>query len=124
MQITSQMLSGHHRTRNFPQGKHIFDQGSTGRTMYVVIEGEVDLQVDGRTIETVHAGGVLGEMALIDRSPRAASAVAKSRCVLSAVDQRRFAELVRRSPEFSIAIMRTMAGRLRRMNRRYSSPRV
>jgi CRP-like cAMP-binding protein len=103
--------------RDFERGQRIFTQGETGRTMYVVHEGEVELLVNGQLVETVVAGGVLGEMGLIDTSPRSATAVARTDCKLIPVNKQRFTLLVQHTPDFALQLMRIMAGRLRVMDR-------
>ena len=103
--------------RDFERGQRIFTQGETGRTMYVVHEGEVELLVNGQLVETVVAGGVLGEMGLIDTSPRSATAVARTDCKLIPVTKQRFTLLVQHTPDFALQLMRIMAGRLRVMDR-------
>jgi len=105
-------------SRSFAGGQSIFNQGEPGDTMYVVIEGEVDLLVNGRLVEKLVAGGVLGEMALLDIAPRSASAVARTACKLVPVNQQRFSLLVQHKPDFALEIMRVMAGRLRQMDAR------
>jgi len=55
-------------------------------------------------------------MALIDAGPRSATAIAKTQCVLVPIDEKRFADLVGRRPEFALHVMRVLANRLRRMD--------
>ncbi len=105
-------------SRSFAGGQSIFSQGEPGDTMYVVIEGEVDLLVNGQMVEKLVAGGVLGEMALLETAPRSASAVARTACKLVPVNQQRFSLLVQHKPDFALEIMRVMAGRLRQMDAR------
>jgi CRP-like cAMP-binding protein len=100
----------------FPRDEVVFAQGDPGDTMYVVIDGEVDVLLDGKLVETVRAGGVIGEMALIDAGPRSATALSRTRCLLSPVDEARFIDLVCREPEFALQVMRVLARRLRRMD--------
>jgi CRP-like cAMP-binding protein len=97
-------------------GKIIFAQGDPGDVMYVVIEGQAQVMIDGKLLETVRPGGILGEMALIDAGPRSATAIAKTQCVLVPIDEKRFADLVGRRPEFALHVMRVLANRLRRMD--------
>ena len=108
----------HHKSeaRKFTPGQCIFNQGEAGNTMYVVQEGEVELLVNGQLVEKLGPGGVLGEMGLIDTSPRSASAVARTECTLIPVNNDRFALLVQHTPDFALQIMRVMAGRLRAMD--------
>lgn len=51
--------------RPFLIGETIFNEGDC---MYAVLEGEVEIRRDGRILDRVGAGGVFGEMALIDDS--------------------------------------------------------
>jgi CRP-like cAMP-binding protein len=84
--------------------------------MYVVKEGTVDVLVGGRVVDTIGPGGILGEMALIDKQPRSATAVAKTDCKLVNVNEQRFQRLVQQTPHFALQVMRVMATRLRQMN--------
>ena len=101
-----------------PAGQTIFREGDAGDQMFVVKEGEVEIVVQGRVVETIGPGGIFGEMALIDHQPRSGSAVAKVDSQLVRVDERRFQSLVERTPFFALEVMRIMAHRLRRMNAR------
>lgn len=53
-------------------------------------------------------------MAILDRQPRSADAVAKTDVKLAPVDERRFLMLVQNHPYFALTVMRIMAERLRR----------
>jgi len=98
------------------QGEVIFGAGDTGREMYVVRTGSVDLRIGDTVLETVEPGGILGELALVDPAPRSATAVAGADCSLVRVDEKTFAELVRRVPGLALEVMQVMARRLRRTN--------
>jgi CRP/FNR family transcriptional regulator, cyclic AMP receptor protein len=82
--------------------------------MFVVVSGSVTLSIDGRVVETVGAGGIFGEMAVIEREPRSGTAVADTDVTLVAIDKRRFWFLVQETPYFAEIVMRVMAARLRR----------
>ena len=114
--VTIDLFRNDDDTRNFAAGQQIFREGEPGDFMYVVVEGEVDLFIHDRLVESLRAGGVLGEMALIDQTPRSASAVARTECRLVAIDERRFKFLVQQTPNFSLQLMRVIADRLRRMD--------
>ena len=114
--VTIDLFRNDDDTRNFAAGQQIFREGEPGDVMYVVVEGEVDLFIHDRLVESLRAGGVLGEMALIDQTPRSASAVARTECRLVAIDERRFKFLVQQTPNFSLQLMRVIADRLRRMD--------
>jgi CRP-like cAMP-binding protein len=100
----------------FSAGQSIFTAGQPGEMMYVVKEGEVEVIVNDKVIDTIGPGGILGEMALIDKQPRSATATAKSDCKLVSVNEQRFQRLVQQTPHFALQVMRVMAQRLRQMN--------
>jgi CRP-like cAMP-binding protein len=98
-------------------GDSLFREGDKGEKTYVVLEGEMDVLLGDFVLETVGPGSLIGEMmALIDESPRTASAVAKTSCRLAETDRRRFHFLVQQTPHFATHVMKTLADRLRRMN--------
>jgi CRP-like cAMP-binding protein len=98
-------------------GTVIFSVGdpSAGR-MFAVAEGEVDIQVDGQVVECVGAGGVFGEMGLIDEQPRTATAVARTNARVVTIDERRFNFLVQQHPFFALHLLRTLTHRVRRLS--------
>ena len=99
-----------------PAGQVIFQKGGIADQMYVVIEGEVEITIDGRFLDITGAGGIIGEMALIDSSPRSATAIAKTECKLVPVDQKRFTFLVQQTPNFAINVMKIMVERIRKLD--------
>ena len=101
---------------SFSAGQLIFKQGEVGDVMYIVQEGEVDILLHDKVVETVEVGGILGELALIDNRPRAASAVARTDCKVVPIDEKRFAYMVQETPHFAIHVMEVMAERLRYMD--------
>ena len=100
----------------YAAGQTIVEAGTTGQSMYVVVEGEVNVHVGGKAIDVLGAGSIFGEMSLIDDSPRSATVLAKTDCKVVDVDRRRFEYLVSETPYFALAVMRVMADRLRKAN--------
>lgn len=101
-------------TRRYAPGEVIFAAGDPGDCMYAVVEGEVEIRIGERTVERSGPGDVIGELALIDRSPRSATAVAATECTLAPVDEKRFQFMVQETPFFALQVMRILAERLRR----------
>ena len=97
-------------------GDFLFREGDKRDSMYVLLEGEMDVLLGNYVVETAKEGALIGEMALIDDSPRAASAVAKTRCRLAQVDRQVFDFLVQQHPPFARHVMKELADRLRHMN--------
>lgn len=101
-----------------PAGYRVFQEGDMGAEMYVLLEGEVELSINGKVVETLGPGEPFGEMALIDQEPRVATAIARTPCKLAVIPEKRFLFLVSAMPHFSLQIMKVMADRLRKMNLR------
>ncbi len=99
-------------------GKIIFREGDPGDAVYVVLDGRVELHVNGQLVETVEPGGVLGEMALIEQAPRVATATARTACDLQPISEARFMSMIQQTPHFALQIMKVIASRLRAMNER------
>jgi CRP/FNR family transcriptional regulator, cyclic AMP receptor protein len=100
----------------YAAGDVIFAEGDKGDAMFVVRTGEVAIERGGRVMETLGGGGVFGEMALIDGSSRSATVRAKTDCEVAPINEKTFLFLVHETPFFAIAVMRTLADRLRRMD--------
>jgi len=104
--------------RECAAGEVIFEEYDMASEMYVILDGEVELSIGGKVMETLGAGEPFGEMALIDQSPRTATATAKTACKLAVIPEKRFLFMVQTTPHFALQIMKVMADRLRRMNQR------
>jgi CRP-like cAMP-binding protein len=101
-------------------GDFLFREGDEADALYIVKRGVVRI-VSGSTVyETVTAGGIVGEMAVVDEGmPRSASVIAGTSVELLRVDVTRFQALIASRPDFALMVMQVMARRLRVMNRRY-----
>src|SRR5262245_20744245 len=97
-------------------GNFLFQEGEKGDTTYVLLEGEIDIFLGDFVLETSGPNSIIGEMALIEDSPRTANAVAKTPAKLAQIDRRRFHFLVQQTPHFATYVMKTLADRLRHMN--------
>lgn len=102
--------------KSFAAGERIFLAGQEGSEMFIVRSGKVAIKAGGMVLENVGPGGLFGEMALIDGSPRSATAIAVEPAEIAVVGQRGFLNLVKQSPEFALTVMRLMARRIRRTN--------
>ncbi|PIE05518.1 MAG: cAMP-binding protein, partial [Sorangium cellulosum] len=83
----------------FPPGTNIFEQGSPGDRLYLILEGRVRIgrSVSGmgeEALAMLEPGAVFGEMALFDEAPRSADAHAHEACVLLSITKERFEDLL------------------------------
>lgn len=97
----------------FEPGQVIFEEGQPGDYMCAVLEGEVEISREGKTVEVLGPDGLFGELALIDNSNRAATARARTAVKLVKVDQKRFVFMVQNNPYFALHVMHLLAERLR-----------
>jgi CRP/FNR family transcriptional regulator, cyclic AMP receptor protein len=94
-------------------GKLIMKEGAVGVVSYVVLEGRVAITIGNAVMEKVGPGGIFGEMALVERAPRLASAIAETDCVLLAVSRLEFVRLVKKNPRFGASLLSAVSERAR-----------
>jgi CRP-like cAMP-binding protein len=94
-------------------GTVVFEEGSPGSEMYGVIDGAIELRTSHGRVYRVGPDETFGEMALVDHSPRMATAVAIEDTTLAVIDEKRFLFLVQETPTFAIQVMSSLADRLR-----------
>lgn len=93
-------------------GKTIVTKGALGACMFVVTQGRIAISVDGTVIEHVGPGGAFGEMALVDRSGRSATATAETDSAWLLIGKEEFVGMVKARPASGIALMRSMSARV------------
>jgi len=106
----------HHETDllEIGAGQTLFSQGEKGDLMYILMSGTADIIVQNKLVETVGAGAILGELAMIDDLTRSATVITKSDCKFLPIERKRFNFLIQQTPHFALHVMRVMADRLRK----------
>lgn len=104
---------------HFPAGAAIFRGGDPGRSLMVIVEGQVKISVtasDGReaVLAILEAGDILGEMAIIENKPRSADATALTPCRVLVLHQRDFIPFLERNPKVVVRMLALLSERLRR----------
>jgi CRP-like cAMP-binding protein len=108
----------------FAPGEVLFKAGDAPDAMYVLLEGSLAVQVGDKLVENATRGAIIGEMALIDHSPRAATVTASTAASLAKLDERRFQRLIQQNPFFATHVMKTLADRIRSMDRLLTESKV
>lgn len=92
------------------EGDQIFRQGDDGDSLYILLSGEIDINVNEvGTVHVMQAGEILGEIGLVKKIPRTANAVAKSSCVLLQLFSQTLHVVVKSHPQIGYIIMRNVA---------------
>ena len=105
----------------FDVGDVIFEEGSTGRELFVVLDGRIDIVkkngASNTVIVTLSKGEFFGEMAVIDGSARSATAIsAAPKTRVMRINHARFVYLVSQQPAFALMVMDALSKRLRASN--------
>jgi CRP/FNR family transcriptional regulator, cyclic AMP receptor protein len=98
------------RSRRHAAGDTLFERGAPADRLYFLAEGRVELPEVGRQLQ---AGQMFGEIAFFapDRR-RSSSARCTSDCTVLSIDEDTFKQLVYQNPDFGLAVVRLIAGRL------------
>ncbi len=109
--------------RRFEEGEQIVDRLGDSQDLCFVVDGAariVNFAVTGREIsfDDIPAGGFFGELAAIDGQLRSASVVAQVPTQIAFLAPTRFETLLLSNPKIGIAVMRRLAGMVRRSTER------
>ena len=110
--------------RFFKKGEEIFRDGDTGQTMFIVLEGQVEISKvlgDQRTVlATLEKGSIFGEMAIIDNQPRSATASAAINTTLLEISREMFRNRMEEVPNWLRTFFAIIVERLRDATRNQS----
>ncbi|MEL7084503.1 MAG: cyclic nucleotide-binding domain-containing protein [Cyanobacteria bacterium J06597_1] len=110
------LLQSSANIQSFSDGDTIFQQGDAGEISYILVKGQVDIQVNRQSIYVATPGEMLGIMALIDEKPRSATAIALGDSQLVPLSKKDFLFLVQETPYFALDIMKMLCEWLRLMD--------
>ncbi|MFW9258002.1 cyclic nucleotide-binding protein [Nostoc sp. KVJ20] len=102
--------------KGFSAGEVIFEEGQPGNEMYGILEGKVDILVNGKVVETIDTGEVFGVGVLVGVENRTYTAVAKEDTKLGFLDERKFLFAVQETPVFALKVMKSHSERLSRLH--------
>jgi len=106
--------------QSYDEGEVICSEGEKGDVMYVVQSGKVHIQkktdAGELTIATLKRGDIFGEMAIFDRRPRSATAVASGKTRVLSVNKQKLFQTIDRDPTLVFKMLETMSHRIRSVN--------
>lgn len=115
--ISASLFANEPRQIDLSAGGFLFHEGDDPDFLYILLSGHARILIGKREVETFGPGQLVGELALIEKAPRTASVQAIADCRFACIDQKRFDFLITETPRFALAVMRTMAERLRGADR-------
>lgn len=105
----------------FEEGQLVFAEGDEADSMYILLDGAVELTKKGQHGSTVlktvsQPNEFFGEMALIDGKPRSATARAVKMSSLIVVDAANFERMLQANGAFAVKVIRALSARIRHAN--------
>ena len=101
-------------------GVTFFEQGDAGDFAYLILDGEVSIEVStavGRVIvATMGPGELVGEIAAFASTPRTAAVTSRSPVRLLRIEQSAIRDIMARSPDTAMAIIAELGSRLQGLN--------
>lgn len=101
-------------------GRVLTKQGDFGREAFVLVEGSVQVEIDGTEVAQLGPGQQFGELALLDGGVRTATVTATSPSTLIVIDQRSFHSLLDEVPGLARRILASLAATIRDLDTRHS----
>jgi len=118
----------YHSSLTKQRGEHLFVEGDQGTLMGFVVNGILEIQKRADTGENIvlarlTKGSSIGEMALIDKSPRSATVIAKQATTMVTLTDKGFELLAEKYPSLGIKVIQKIA-RLLSLNMRRTSSKL
>ena len=94
------------------EGTELTREGKPGREFFAIIEGEADVLMGDKPINSLRQGDFLGEISLITGQPRTATVRATSSVRVLVITERNFRRLLEKTPEIQRKVLLSLAERV------------
>jgi CRP/FNR family transcriptional regulator, cyclic AMP receptor protein len=105
------------RTRRVPPGTALLVEGEAGDEMFVLLSGAATVSRGGRRLASLGSGDIVGELGVLSRSPRNATATTTTEAELAVIGRRAFNRLLADAPGFARKLLEALAERVRELDR-------
>ncbi len=107
--------------RTVGPGQVLFREGDPGREMFIIIDGEVEItkrtsRMTEKSLIVLRNGDIFGEMSLVEKKSRSATATAVRASKLLVMNEALFLSMVRTNPDFAVRMITILSERIRRSN--------
>ena len=98
--------------QKFLPDEYIFKQGEKGNKAYLLLDGRVGIEVDGKKVSEISEMEIFGEMSLILKKPRTASIRVLKPSIVLPIDEKILADLLEKSPPIVKSMVKQLSYRL------------
>jgi CRP/FNR family transcriptional regulator, cyclic AMP receptor protein len=106
---------------SFPTNHTIFTEGQEGRSLYIVVSGQVRVHIGDRLLAQLEQGACFGEMSLFDAEPRSASITTLAPCECLMLTQQQLYDAIDETPGIAVNIIRLLSRRTRELNQKLNA---
>jgi len=110
------ILAMEFETVRFKANTVVMTQGDMGDSMYILVSGEVNVDVDTQRVATLKDKNIFGELAIFDPEPRSATITTTKDTVLFTIKSDVMYDLISRYPNVSRGIIKILSKRVREKN--------
>ncbi|MEM7600606.1 MAG: cyclic nucleotide-binding domain-containing protein [Verrucomicrobiota bacterium] len=91
-------------------GTSLISQGKSGESIWLLIDGEIDVFVDGEAVNHIsERGAVVGEISAVSQTPATATVQSKGQVKALSIPQESLHGVMKTSPQLAASILRSMA---------------
>jgi CRP/FNR family transcriptional regulator, cyclic AMP receptor protein len=94
-------------------GRTLIKQGEPSDTFYVLLDGEADVTVDGKSRRKLGPGDFFGEISMLDRGPATATVRTTQPSRMMVMSHMQFRDAIKGNQDLLIQVLASVAERLR-----------
>jgi CRP-like cAMP-binding protein len=99
-----------------PEGRTLMKQGDVGRECFVLVDGKVKVERNGKRIASLGPGAYFGELSLLDKGPRTATVTAESPITVLVLGPREFSGVLDEVPTLAHKLLTALAQKVRELD--------
>lgn len=99
---------------SLPERRTLITEGKSNDTFYILMDGEAEVSIQGKTVNRLAAGDFFGEISMLDRGPATATVVTTSPVEALVMSHMQFRDAIQSHDDIALRVIAVMADRLRR----------